>query len=65
MDGIETLIFFIFLLVGIPIILMLIGIIKLFYTNEVIKKSGKKLLLIGAIWLGSELVIGISVCSGH
>jgi hypothetical protein len=65
MDGIETLILFIFLLVGIPIILMLIGIVKLFYTDEVIKKSGRKLLLIGAIWLGSELVIGISVCSGH
>ena len=47
-----------------PLILMLIGFIKLVAASEPQgRSSGKRLLLIGLIWLAAEILIGYSICS--
>ncbi len=51
------------LLVCIPFVMMLIGIVQLFWSDAAIRKTGKKLLLIGIALVGVELLIGYSICS--
>jgi uncharacterized membrane protein len=52
-----------FLLIFAPFILMIIGVIQLTRADVMKKRNGKKLLLAGIILLGTELLIGYSVCS--
>ena len=54
---------FIFLLIGSPIILGIVGIVMFFNTDEILKKRGKKLLLTGVILFLVEVLIGYSICS--
>jgi len=51
------------LLACIPFVMILIGIVQLFWNDAATRKTGKKLLLIGIALVGVELLIGYSMCS--
>ncbi len=46
-----------------PLVLIIIGIAKLFSSNEHVKKMGSKLILYAILLLGTEILIGYSLCS--
>lgn len=52
---------FIALLLLVPFVLLLIGFIQVLIPEA--RKTGKRMLLIGSIWLVTELIVGFSICS--
>jgi hypothetical protein len=58
-----ALILLLFFAVVLPLILVIVGIVKLCSSNEVQRKLGLKLLLGGILLFGVFVLIGFSICS--